>query len=221
MIKKSLLGLLALVLFTGGTSFGQAFTPIFPSDLGLGVGAGPVNDTFSVGNLFGLSPGALSLTITNGNVAAGSNVFTVSETASATFAFSGPASVETFVNHGANLGSQSGQNGSFPRDGVTAAAGESFTLTSSLDSDFTFGTSGNDFFVDYTGPDTGVVEANSSGFVFVSDQAVSNFTVFTQNTTDLDNNFTIGARVVSAVPEPSSAVFLAFAGLVALRRKRS
>ena len=74
--------------------------------------------------------------------------------------------------------------------------------------------------MDYTGPETDQVESNSTGFVFVSDQPVSSFTVFSSNTTDFNNNYTLGFRA-TAVPEPASGMLLAFAGLFVLRRKRS
>lgn len=218
MFKKLILPVFVAMMMTGGMAYGQAFDIIAPSDLGLAAGSGAVNGIFDISGLLGVPSGSASVQIVNGNISS-TNTWTVGEGSPSTFILSGSTAVEAFVNHGANLGSDI-QNGSFPRDGVTSAAGESFTLTSTLDPDYTFGQEANDFFVDYTGPDTGQVESNSTGFVFVSDQPVSSFTVFSSNTTDLNNNFTLGFRA-TAVPEPASGMLLAFAGLFVLRRKRS
>ena len=205
MIKNFLLALFALAAITYSNVNAQAFTPIPPSALGASGGAA-VGGNFDISSILGLSAGSVTLNIANGNANGAANAWVVSDSQSTTYTFGGTTAVEAFVNHGANLGSPSFTNGTgVPRDGVTAASGESFTLTSSLDSDYTAGSSGSDFFVDYTGPDTGVLEANSNGFVFTSDQPVSNFTVFSTNTSDLDNGFGIGVRV-AAIPEPTAGV---------------
>ena len=115
-------------------------------------------------------------------------------------------------------------------DGVTAAAGESFTLTSALDElNYEQSQNGNDFLVSFNGVDTGNISVNQpngiqTGFRFASDQAVSQYTVFSTNTsfTDRDDNFTTGFRLAAvAVPEPSSAMLVGLSGLFFLRRKRS
>ena len=219
MFKKLILPVFVAMMMTGGMAYGQAFEVIAPSDLGLAAGSGTVNGIFDISGLLGVPSGSASVQIVNGNISS-TDTWTVAENNPSTFILSGSSAVEVFINHGANLGSENFQNGSLARDGVTSAAGESFTLTSTLDPDYTFGQEANDFFVDYTGPETDQVESNSTGFVFVSDQPVSSFTVFSSNTTDFNNDYTLGFRA-TAVPEPASGMLLAFAGLFVLRRKRS
>ena len=220
MIKKTTLTLIALAAFAYSSAHAQSFTPISPDALGITAGSTDINTAFDISSNLGLSAGSVTLEIANGNTNAG-NAFVVSDSISTTYTFRGTTPVDAFVNHGRNLGSPSFTNGTgVPRDGVTAASGESFTLTSAITSDYTAGSSGNDFFVDYTGTDTGILAENSNGFVFTSDQPVSNFTVFTTNTSDLDNGFGIAVRV-SAVPEPTAGVILALGGLLALRRRRN
>ena len=220
MIKKTILTIVALAAFAYSNVHAQSFTPIPPSVLGAS-GGSAVSGLFDISSSLGVSAGSVTLNIANGNANGAANAWVVSDSISTTYTFGGTTPVDAFVNHGANLGSPSFTNGTgVPRDGVTAASGESFTLTSAITSDYTAGSSGNDFFVDYTGTDTGNLESNSNGFVFTSDQPVSNFTVFTTNTADLDNGFGVGVRV-SAVPEPTAGVILALGGLLALRRRRN
>ena len=233
MNKKNFLTLFALLVLTCSNVNAQSFTPFTPADLnafnGLSLGNGDTfNGTSNIGSLFGLPATDVTLTIANGNIANG--VWTVGENNSTTFALGGPVAVEAFVNHGANLGSPSFASGlsATASDGVTAAAGESFTLTSALDAlNYTQSQNGNDFLVSFTGNDTGNISVNQpngnqTGFRFASDQAVSQYTVFSTNTSfaDLNDNFTTGFRVV-AVPEPSSAMLVGLSGLFFLRRKRS
>ena len=194
----------AAIMMTCSVSYAQLpFTTIAPSDLNLTAGNGAVNGIFDISSFLNEADNTVAIQIVNGNVSA-VDTWTVGENNPTTFILSGSGAAEAFVNHGANLGSEDFQNGSLARDGVTSAAGESFSLdTSTLDSGFTFGNSGNDFFVDYTGPETNSLQTNSVGFVFESDQAVSSFSVFSTNTVNLNNNFTLGFRTVSAVPEPA------------------
>ena len=234
MNRKNFLTLFALLVLTCSNVNAQPFTLFTPADLNAFNGLNLVNgDTFSgtsnIGSLFGLPATDVTLTISNGNIANG--VWTVGEGNSTTFVLGGPVAVEAFVNHGANLGSPSFSSGisGTASDGVTAAAGESFTLQSALDPlNYSASQNGNDFLVSYIGPDTGNISVNApggnqTGFFFTSDQAVSQYTVFSTNTSfaDLNDNFTTGFRVV-AIPEPSSAMLVGLtSGLFFLRRKRS
>ncbi len=221
MIKKSLLASIAIIVLACGSVHAQSFTRIAPSDLGLASNSGPLNSTFNIGNVFGLSPADVTFTVSNAFVADGVDSWTVADGGPSGFTLGGPVQVEAFINHGANLGSQSFQNGSQSRDGFTASAGETWTYNAGLDTNnYQLGQSANDYFVDYIGPDDGQVKSNSNGFVWVSDQAVSTFTVFSNNTTDLNNNYSVGFRVVQAIPEPSTALLIAFGGMFALRRRR-
>jgi len=234
MNKKHFLTFFALVVLACSTAKAQPFTLFTPMDLNSINGLNLVNgDTFNgtvnVGSLFNLAATDVTLTISNGNIA--NNVWTVGEGNSTTFSLGGPVAVEAFVNHGANLGSPSFSSGiaATASDGVTSVAGESFTLQSALDPNYAASQSGNSTLVSYVGPDTGNISVNApggnqTGFFFTSDQAVSQYTVFSTNTSfaDIDDNFTTGFRVaVAAVPEPSSAMVFALSGLLFLRRKRS
>ena len=234
MNKKNFLTLFALGVLTCSNLNAQSFELFTPADLntfnGLNLGDGDTfNGTSNIGSLFGLPATDVTLTIANGNIANG--VWTVGENNSTTFVLGGPVAVEAFVNHGANLGSPSFASGlsGTASDGVTAAAGESFTLTSALDAlNYEQSQNGNDFLVSFNGVDTGNISVNQpngnqTGFRFASDQAVSQYTVFSTNTSfaDLNDNFTTGFRVV-AIPEPSSAMLVGLtSGLFFLRRKRS
>jgi len=222
MIKKSLLAVIALSMFMCSGAFGQ-FVTIRPSDLTSQTG--PINNIFDISGFLNAAPNTISLQVANG-FATASDAWTVDENETTTFIVGGTNPVEAFVNHGANLGSEGFQNGSLSRDGITAAIGETWTLSSGLDTTrYTAGQNANDFFVDYTGPETNQVESNSvggvtTGFVWVSDQQVSTFSVFSSNTTDLDNNFGIGFRQINAVPEPAAGMVITLAGLLALRRRK-
>jgi len=223
MLKKSYLLLFAAVVLTTSTAFGQ-FTPIGPDLLEVAPGSTGVNGIFDISALLDEEPNTVTLQVIGGNTTnptVGPSSWTVGEGNSTTFIIGGSGSTSAFVNHGANLGSEDFQNGSLAQDGVSAAAGDTWTLTSPLDDDYTFGSQDNDFFVNYTGLETNQVESNSTGFVFVSDQPVTSFTVFSTNTTDLNNNFSVGFSTVAAVPEPAAGMLLALGGLLALRRKRS
>jgi len=238
MSKKNFLAFFALVVLTCSSVNAQMFTAFTPADLnnfgGLNLMAG---DTFSgsvnIGSFFQLNPTDVTLTIGNGNVANNGTSWTVGENNSTTFSLGGPVAVDAFVNHGANLGSPSfaGASGisATASDGVTAAPGESFTLQSALDSNFAVSQSGNSTLVSFVGLDDGTIATNTpggnqTGFFFTSDQPVSQYTVFSTNTSsaDLNDNFTTGFRIAAtAIPEPSSAALVALSGLFFLRRKRS
>ena len=239
MNKKNFLAFFALVVLTCSSANAQMFELFTPADLnninGLNLGAG---DTFSgsvdIGSFFQLNPTDVTLTIGNGNVANNGTSWTVGENNSTTFSLGGPVAVDAFVNHGANLGSPSfaGASGisATASDGVTAAPGESFTLQSALDEDnFEVSQSGNSTLVSFVGFDNGAIatntpDGNQTGFFFTSDQPVSQYTVFSTNTSfdDLNDNFTTGFRIAAtAIPEPSSAALVALSGLFFLRRKRS
>lgn len=216
MIKKSLLAVVALSLFACSSAYGQ-FRTINPSDLT--AATGPINDIFDISGLLNAPANTVSLQVANG-FATASDSWTVDENETTTFILSGTTLVEAFVNHGANLGSEAFANGSLSRDGITAAPGETWTLSSELDSDYTAGQNANDYFVDYTGAETNSVQSNSNGFLWISDQAVSTFSVFSSNTTDLDNNYGIGFRQINAVPEPAAGIVISLVGLLALRRRK-
>lgn len=246
MNKKNLLTIFTLLVLTCSNVNAQGFELFSPADLneltGQTLGGG---DTFdgpvNIGTLLGLSASDVILNISNANIVGpdvlvpgvAEGVWTVGEGSATTFVFSGPVAVEAFINHGANLGSPSFSSGSSTeaRDGVTAAPGEAFTLQSALDTaTYTLEEAGNDFFVEFTGNDDGNISINQpggvqTGFFFTSDQAVTQYSVFSTNTSnaDLDDNFTTGFRIAAtAVPEPSSAAMLvAFTGMFFLRRKRS
>lgn len=222
MIKKSLFALVA-VLTLSCSVYGQAYTAISPGDLGFSTSSGPINGIFDIGLELGeASDTDVRLTIANGFVSSLTDSWTVSESESSTFTLTGPSATEVFINHGRNLGSEAFANGSLARDGFTSAAGETWTLASTVDaSRYTFGQNANDYFVDYTGTETNQLEFNPVGFRFNSDQPVSTFTVFSSNTVDLDNNYSLGFRTVAAIPEPAAGMMVAMAGLFFVRRKRS
>lgn len=222
MIKKIQLAIIAAMVFSCSVSYGQVFTTINPSSLGLTQGATGINETFNIGTEFGVSDAAVQLLVSNGNVAAGADVWAVSQSQSATFQINSSIPLEAFIQHGGVLGSQSIQTGTGVSDGFTAAAGEDWTFVSTLDADYDASVNGNVYDVTYTGPDTGEVESNSSAFRWVSDQPVTGFTVFSNNSQELVNNYSIGFRQASAIPEPSSAVVVALAStLWFVRRKRN
>jgi hypothetical protein len=223
MIKKSLFALIAVLTFSCSV-YGQAFTTIAPSDLGFSTGSGPINGIFDIGLELGEANDTdVRLSINNGFVSSLTNSWTVGEGNSTTFNLLGPTAANVFVNHGRNLGSENFANGSLARDGITSASGETWSLdTGTLDtSRYTLGQNANDYFVDYTGTETNTLEFNPVGFRFTSDQPVSTWTVFSSNTTDLDNNYSLGFQAVSAIPEPSTGMLVALSGLFFVRRKRS
>ena len=228
MIKKiTHLAILAAVALSCSVASAQNFTFINPlTDLGIPTGgSGPFNSVFDISSELGLAPGSVNLAVTNGFTNAGSpsSSFTIDDANETTFTLSGTTPVAAQVSHGSFLGSETFANGSQARDGVRSPT--SFSLVSSLDPQFQFGSTpdadpntpaGGNFFVDNLSGGAGL-EQNSSSFLFQSATPVSSFTVFSNNTTDLNNNFSIGF----AVPEPSSGILLAFAtGLIALRRNR-
>ncbi len=221
MFKTSYFPIVAAVILTCSMSYGQGFMSVAPSDLGLVSGSGPINGIFDISSTLGEAANTITIDVSNGHVSSLSDSWTVSESNTTSFTLGGSGMAEVFVNHGRNLGSEAFQNGSRARKGITSASGETWTLDSSLDDDYTAGQSANDYFVDYTGLETNQLESNSFGFRWISDQVVSTFSVFSQNTVDLDNNYTVGFRTVLAVPEPAAGMLLAFAGLFILRRKRS
>ncbi len=220
-MKKLQLTVFAAIVMSCSVSFGQIFTQIAPSDVGLGLGSNSVNNSFDVSGLLGLSANSVSLNVSNGFVSSTNDLWTVSESQSSTFTFSG-INVDAFVQHGSNLGSEAFANGSASRDGMLAAAGETWTLISTLDPDYTAGQSGNNYFVDYTGSETNQLESNGVGFRWTSDQPATTFSVYSSNTTDLNNNYSLGFRQSAAVPEPTTGVLVALAtGMFFVRRKRS
>ena len=234
MLKKSYLPIFAAVILSCVTTVhGQGFEGMNPiQHLNLSRGTGPLDNTiFDISSRFGEAAGSVMIRVNNGYVSADANsdAWTVSETETTTFTSIGSRDVIAFVNHGRNLGSPAFQNGvaAVPRDGITSASGETWTFTTdntpaNFDTArYTVGSNANDYFVDYTGPETNQREFNPVGFRWQSDQPVSSFSVFTTNTIDLDNNYTVGFQLVSAVPEPASAMIVAFGGLLLLRRKRN
>lgn len=223
MFRKLPLAIFITIALSYSATFGQGYQTITPSSVGVGTGSGPLNQIFDISDKFGLTAGsgAVTMTVNNAFVNQNNDTWTVSETESTTFILGGTVSVEAFAQHGGNLGSNDGTNGSGSRDGITTSTGENWSLVSNLDNDYTAGQSGNTYFVDYTGGDTGGVEGNSEPFRWESNQVISNFTVFSDNTTALNNNYTVGFRTV-AVPEPSTGLLAAMVtGLFFVRRKRS
>lgn len=229
MIKKTThLAILAAVALSCSVASAQNFTFINPlTDLGIATGgSGPFSNTFDISNELGLGQGSVLLNVSNGFTNAGSpsSSFTVSDDEETTFTLLGTTDVLAQVSHGSFLGSPGFQTGSQSRDGVRGI--QSFNLVSNLDGDYQFGSTpngdaipgGGNFFVDYIGPDTGNLEQNSSSFLFESVAPVTSFTVFSNNTNQLNNNFSVG---FAQVPEPSSGILFVFAtGLIALRRNR-
>ena len=231
MLKKSKLLICAALVLSCGVSYGQGLTTILPSDLGLSQGVTGVNQVFDVGTILGQANNSdVQLQVINGNVFSASDAWTVSETQTTGYVLSGTA-VRAFVAHGANLGSEDFQNGSNSRDGISTSPGSTWNLVSALESGYTpgsfNGTDGTNLYVDYTGPETNQLETNTPGgvntpFRWESVGSVPSFGVFSQNTTVLNNNFSIGLAVVSSVPEPTTGVFALLAGgLMAVRRRRS
>ncbi len=222
MIKKTHLTIFAAMVFSCSISFGQVFTTISPESLGLSQGATGVNETFDIGDRFGQSASAVQLLVSNGNVAAGNDLWTVSQSQSTNFQINSSVPLEGFIQHGGVLGSQSAQTGTGVSDGFTAAAGQDWTLISTLDNDYDETINGDQYFVTYTGADTGEIESNGSAFRWVSDQPVTSYNVFSNNSQELVNNFAIGFREPNAIPEPNAAVLVAMAStLWFVRRKRN
>jgi len=224
MCTKTQITLFAAIIMTCSTSYGQSLQLLTPSSLGLAPNTSLINQVFDIGDQFGHAASDIQLQVVNGHTANGADIWTVSESQSATFSIISNLDVNGFVQHGQNLGSSDFQNGSASVDGFIANAGESFSLISTLDSDYSSSvTNGNDYSVSYVGADTGVLEANAMPFRWVSDQPISGFDVYTNNSVDLNNNYSIGFGVESsAVPEPSTTAVLALASsLLVLRRRRS
>ena len=222
MIKKTHLTLFAAMVLSCSVSYGQVFTTISPSSLGLSQGATGVNQTFNIGNQFGQSASAVQLLVSNGNVAAGNDLWTVSQSQSSNFQISSSVALDGFIQHGGVLGSQTAQTGTGISDGFTAAAGQDWTLVSALDADYDASVNGNVYDVTYVGADTGNIESNSSAFRWTSNQPISGYTVFSNNSQELVNNFSIGFRESAAIPEPSTSVVVALASTLWLvRRKRN
>lgn len=222
MFKKTQLTIVAAIIMTCSTSYGQGLQLLTPSSLGLSPNTSAINQVFNIGNQFGQAASDIQLQVTNGHTANGADVWTVSETEMATFTLFSNLDIQGFVQHGQNLGSSDFQNGSASVDGLIANVGEDFTLISALDSDYASSVNGDNYSVSYVGADTGVLESNSVPIRWVSDQPITGFDVYTTNSLDLNNNYAIGFGVVNSVPEPSSAVVIAFASsLLMLRRRRS
>lgn len=212
----------AAIILTCSTSYGQGFTLLTPSSLGLSPNTSAINQVFNIGNQFGQAPSDIQLQVSNGHTANGADIWTVSETQSASFSILSSIPIEAFVQHGQNLGSSDFQNGSASVDGIIANLGEDFSLITGLDSDYAQSTNGGNYSVSYVGADTGVLESNTNPFRWVSDQPVTGFSVYTTNSLDLNNNYALGFRTVNAVPEPSAFAALALASsLLLLRRRRS
>ena len=222
MIKKTQLTIFAAMVLSCSMSYGQVFETISPSSLGLTQGATGITQTFDIGTRFGQSASAVQLLITNGNVATGQDLFTVGQSAPATrFDITSSVPLESFIQHGGVLGSQSAQSGTGVSDGFNALDGAQYTLVSPLDSDYVSNVNGNIYDVTYIGVDDGI-QSNSSAFRWVSTQPVSSFNVFSNNTVELVNNFSIGFRDAAAIPEPSTTALMALASTFwFVRRKRS
>ena len=222
MIKKTHLTIFAAMVLSCSVSYGQVFTTISPSSLGFGQGETGINDTFNIGTEFGVADSAVQLLISDGNVAAAADLWTVSQSVSTNFQIVSDVPLEGFIQHGGVLGSQSAQSGTGVSDGFTAAPGQDWTLVSNLDAGvYEDSINGNIYDVTYIGPDTGEIESNSNAFRWVSNQPVTAYTVFSNNNQDLVNNFAIGFRESSAIPEPSTPVVFALASTLWLvRRKR-
>lgn len=222
MIKKTQLAIIAAMVFSCSVSYGQVFTSITPSSLGLNLGDTSINQTFNIGNQFGQSAAAVQLLVSNGNVAAANDLWTVSQSQSANFQIISSVALEGFIQHGGVLGSQSAQSGTGVSDGFTASPGQDWTFVSALDSDYDDSINGNIYDVTYVGPDSGNIESNSSAFRWESNQPVTAYTVFSNNSEELVNNFAIGFRESAAIPEPTASVVITFAStLWLMRRKRS
>ena len=220
MIKTHLLALFAVVALSCGISQGQTHTTIAPSDLGLSMGTGPINQIFDISSLLNKAAGSVTMEVTDGFVNAVSDSWTVSNSVETLFEIGGSDNVNAFVQHGSNLGSDDAANGPVSRDGIRTGAQENWTLVSSLDANYAATQNGNTYFVDWTGGDTGQIESNSTGFRWESDQVISEFTVFSANTLQLNNNYSIGFSD-TAVPEPSTGVLVAVASsMLLMRRKR-
>lgn len=237
MIKKiTHLAIVAVVALSCSTAFGQTFDFINPLlDLGIPTGgSGPFTTSFDISNELGFTaPGSVTLAVSNGftNVNSGASSFTVSDSVETTFTLGGTVPVLAQVSHGSFLGAPDFINGSQARDGVRSPT--QFSLVSPLEAGYQFGftpdanpatANGGNFFVDFL-PNTGALEQNQiagvpQNFLFESADPVSTFTVFSNNTSDLNNNFSVGFAVAS-VPEPASGLLLVLAtGLVGLRRNR-
>lgn len=223
MINKTHLTIFAAIIMTCSTSYGQNFTLLTPSSLGLSPNTSAINQIFNIGDQFGQAASDIQLQISNGHTADGADIWTVSETQSATFSILSSIPLEAFVQHGQNLGSNDFQNGSASVDGLIANLGEDFSLITALDDDYAASVNGGNYSVAYVGPETGALESNSVPFRWVSDQPVTGFNVYTTNSLDLNNNYAIGFRAAaSSVPEPSAVSLIALASsLMLLRRRRS
>ena len=219
MCKKLVCAIFAVLIFSVGVANAQIVN-FRPSTLNLDQSDGLINDTFDISGLFSQPTGTSTLTITNGNITSDDN-WTVGEFDPTTFTVDSSVGLGGVVLHGANLGSEAQQNGSDSRDGLIATTGETWTLVSNLDDDYATGVEGNLYYVDYVGEETNQLESNSSGFRWESDGNVSQFQVFSNNTIDLNNNFTVLLEGPAAIPEPASAMLLGMGTcLLMLHRRR-
>ena len=220
MLSKLAFAIFASLIFACSTAQAQ-FQFYTPSDFNANPGDTNVNGTIDISSDFGQAAGTISLEVTNGFVFANSDGWTVSETQDTTFTVNSIFGLRGLVSHGGNLGSDNGTSGSDSQDGLIAATGEEWTLVSDIDDDYAQTNFADTFLVDYVGDDTGEVESNSQGnFVWESNDAISSFTVFSNNTTALNNNYSVG--FIAAVPEPTSLALIGLVcGLAGIRRKRS
>jgi len=109
----------ALIIFAAfmlSTSMVHAqFVNFLPSDLGQGLGDGPVNESFDISSSFSKPDNTVTLNVSNGFVNAAANAWTVSETETTSFTISSIFDFQGFVQHGANLGSEAFADGSDSR----------------------------------------------------------------------------------------------------------
>ncbi|MGJ8635211.1 MAG: PEP-CTERM sorting domain-containing protein [Luteolibacter sp.] len=213
--RKTIITLAAFTMLSG-VSHGQNFTLLSASDLGFSTIGVANSGSQDISSFLGLSSGSLILNYSNlyVNIA---DRFTVSDSVVASYTLTGTVAAYATVTHGRNLGSDAFSTGSGSEDGLIAANGETWSVASTIDSDYTATTLGSSYFIDYTGLETNQLEQNSVEFEWVSDSTVTGFDVFSTNTSSLNNNYSIGFAVI---PEPSSTALLGLGALSLMIRRR-
>ena len=220
-MRRKLFLLLFSFSLTQSVVFGNLVL-VTAADLSYANGTTGINATHDISSLLGVSPGNFLLTITNGNVHAGGG-WTVSNSQSTDFTLTGTGTATGMISHGANLGSDNFSNGPDSQDGFTAVSGESWTFVNAVDPDYTLFEIGNDHYLDYSGPETNQLEAHNTPIRWRSDSTITGFEVWSNNTLNLNNNFTIFFMASTSTPEPSSLVLMLplLAGGVVRRRRRA
>ena len=225
---KQLLLIVAFSLLCS-TTYAQEFVRFTPDVLGIDSDAETFGEAFTrefdISENLGLAQDSVIVEFQNAFLNQSGASFTVSSSEATTISISADdASISERlrgqVSHGSNLGTVGG------RDGIRFDNDESFSFVSDLDSGSGFVEGSavidgvNELFIESQVADA----SNSEGFVFESDGAFSEVTVFTTNTPSFNNNFSFSVQLTpaAAIPEPASGLMLTcVVGSFLMRRKRS